>query len=425
MSEKSPNVPSGWKETTLRAVSENVAYGYTESASDKKIGPKFLRITDIQNDFIDWESVPYCPISDSDFKKYKLEKGDIVIARTGNSTGATATIKDDIEAVFASYLIRFRIDEIKAEWKFIDFVLRSQYWKSFVRSVKGGSAQGGANAKDFSDFSFILPLISEQRAIAAVLSSFDDKIKLLGAQNKTLENVAQTLFKDWFIDFEFPDQNGKPYKSNGGKMIDSEIGDIPEQWRVCPFSETIETIGGGTPKTTVSEYWGGDIPWFAVTDAPSDSDIFIIDTDKTITNLGLENSSTKILAEGTTIISARGTVGKVAMAGVPMAMNQSCYGLRGKNAGPIFTFYSTRNLVGILKRLSHGAVFDTITRDTFSGVTIPVPLKSLCDSFEVAAFPITSKIRSNLISIKTLSKIREALLPKLMKGEVRVRNLKD
>ena len=102
------NIPEGWVETTLGDISSRQQYGYTESASNEKVGPKFLRITDIQNDFISWNKVPYCPISDEDFTKYKLQVGDVVIARTGNSTGATATIKDKINAVFASYLIRFQ-----------------------------------------------------------------------------------------------------------------------------------------------------------------------------------------------------------------------------------------------------------------------------------------------------------------------------
>ncbi len=99
------DLPMGWIETTLGEISSSKQYGYTESASTERVGPKFLRITDIQHDFIDWDAVPYCPISEKNKLKYRLGVGDVVIARTGNSTGATATIKDaGIDAVFASYL---------------------------------------------------------------------------------------------------------------------------------------------------------------------------------------------------------------------------------------------------------------------------------------------------------------------------------
>jgi len=240
-------IPKGWTITTLGEVAENIAYGYTESSSQEKVGPKFLRITDIQDDFISWDSVPYCPISKEDHDKYRLEIGDVVIARTGNSTGATATIKDDIDAVFASYLIRFKIDKKRADFRFIDFLLRSEMWKGFVKSVKGGSAQGGANARNFAEFPVLLPHTAEQKAIAAVLSALDDKIELLRKQNKTLESIAQTLFKRWFVDFEFPNEKGKPYKSSGGKIVGSTLGKIPAGWQVGRLADEFQIIMGQSP----------------------------------------------------------------------------------------------------------------------------------------------------------------------------------
>ena len=112
-------MPQNWKTYKLGEISTTITYGYTESASLEEIGPKFLRITDIQNSFISWNNVPYCPISNKDFEKYKLEIGDILIARTGNSTGENAIIKDEINAVYASYLISYQIDKNKADPTFV------------------------------------------------------------------------------------------------------------------------------------------------------------------------------------------------------------------------------------------------------------------------------------------------------------------
>ncbi|MFD2270836.1 restriction endonuclease subunit S [Undibacterium arcticum] len=130
-------------------------------------------------------------------------------------------------------------------------------------------------------------------------------------------------------------------------------------------------------KTSIPEYWGGDIPWFSVVDAPATTDVFVIDTAKHISVQGLNNSSTKLLAEGTTIISARGTVGRLALVGREMAMNQSCYGLRGKADDAYFTYFSTYRLVESLKQRSHGSVFDTITTDTMRGVFVIYPDKKM------------------------------------------------
>jgi type I restriction enzyme S subunit len=195
---------------------------------------------------------------------------------------------------------------------------------------------------------------------------------------------------------------------------------------VSSFADVIEIIGGGTPKTSAPEYWDGDIPWFSVVDAPGSSDVFVIDTEKKITKAGLENSSTRILPYGTTIITARGTVGKCALVGNPMAMNQSCYGVQGQNGlGTYFTYYSIRNLVALLQQRTHGSVFDTITRDTFRTVELVVPPFNVANHFEVAVEPLLKRVLANLVESRTLAAIRDALLPKLISGEIRVRRTED
>jgi len=217
---------SSWKKYKLGEISTDVTYGYTESASRDAIGPKFLRITDIQNDHINWHDVPYCKIKPSDFEKYKLELGDIVVARTGNSTGATAVIKDDFKSVFASYLIRFKIDQKIADPFYIDFLMRSSKWKNFVESIKGGSAQPGANAKQFSEFEFLLPNLPTQTRIASILSSLDDKIELNRQMNQTLEEMAKSLFEKYFID-----------------VIDE--ANLPEGWRLGTLGEITRNVRNG------------------------------------------------------------------------------------------------------------------------------------------------------------------------------------
>lgn len=140
------------------------------------------------------------------------------------------------------------------------------------------------------------------------------------------------------------------------------------------LSEIMDLIGGGTPKTSVSSYWNGDIPWLSVKDFNNDYR-YVYETEKTITEEGLRNSSTKLLERDDSIISARGTVGEMAMIPFPMAFNQSCYGLRAKKdiIDPTFLYYLVKHNVHILKKNTHGSVFDTITRDTFAGIGVDVP----------------------------------------------------
>ena len=150
------------------------------------------------------------------------------------------------------------------------------------------------------------------------------------------------------------------------------------------FSEIMDIIGGGTPKTSKSEYWNGDIPWLSVKDFNNDYR-YVHETEKTITQAGLDNSSTKLLKRNDSIISARGTVGEMAMIPYPMAFNQSCYGLRAKEGlvDEEYLYYLIKHNVVILKKNTHGSVFDTITRDTFDGIEVDLP--SLAEQKVVAS----------------------------------------
>lgn len=174
------------------------------------------------------------------------------------------------------------------------------------------------------------------------------------------------------------------------------------EWKKCKLSSQISLIGGGTPKTTVPEYWNGEIPWLSVKDF-NDYNRYVYKTEKYITHAGLEHSSTTLLQKDDIIISARGTVGEMAMIPFPMAFNQSCYGIRGKeNNDQTFIYYLIKNSVRKLKAITHGSVFDTITRETFDNIEVTIPplpvqkkiagiLKSLDDKIE-----LNNKINNNL-----------------------------
>jgi type I restriction enzyme S subunit len=302
-----------------------------------------------------------------------------------------------------------------------------------LNSKAAGSGQPLINQEILNSIDVLTPPLPEQRAIAAILSSFDDKIELLRRQNKTLEAIAQTTFKEWFVKFNVPVE----FKVNSEKLIvnssrentkseklkvNTKTG-LPEGWRMGKLGDVIEIYGGGTPKTNLSEYWNGVIPWFSVVDVPSEGNIFVIKCEKHITQKGLENSSTRMLPVNTTIITARGTVGKLALVGVPMAMNQSCYGIYPKDSKSFFYIYlMIKDSLTMLKQQVHGAVFDTITRDTLNNISVNIPTNKIIELFEDTITPCFHKVLQNNFQIQTLSKLRDSLLPKLMKGETRVKD---
>ena len=202
---------------------------------------------------------------------------------------------------------------------------------------------------------------------------------------------------------------------------ESPLGHIPKGWEVCPLSEKIQLLSGGTPKTSEATYWDGDIPWYSVRDAPSETDVWVIYTDKHVTKIGIANSAAQVFPEMTTIISARGTVGKLALTAVPMSMNQSCYGVHGITGyGDYFTYYSLREVTTQLQQRTHGTVFDTITTETFKTLDCIFPTPQITVAFDKLVEPLLGQIRANLHQSRTLATLRDTLLPKLLSGELSV-----
>jgi type I restriction enzyme S subunit len=240
--------------------------------------------------------------------------------------------------------------------------------------------------------------IEEQKAIAAVLSSLDDKIDLLHRQNQSLEAMAETLFRQWFIE------------------------EAQEDWVEKSLLELVELIGRGTPKTSMSEYWNGDIPWLSGGDIANNHKGFVSTSEKTITKAGLDNSSAKLLPKFATVISARGTVGKYCLLASDMAFSQSNYGILPKIKGCYyFTYLLVNHVVEELQSAAYGSVFDTITTSTFRDATFATPPKDKIPDFESDIAKYFDKKLLNQTQIRTLEKLRDSLLPKLMSGEVRVK----
>jgi restriction endonuclease S subunit len=372
----------------------------------------------------------------SDAKAHSLDANlarpdDIVFTQRG-TLGQVSVVPS---GKFDRYLVsqsqmKLTVNRELADPLFIYYVFSTAEQQNYIRQNAIQTGVPHTNLGILRGTRVPLPPLCEQRAIAQILGTLDDKIELNHRMNETLEAMAQALFKSWFVDFDPVRAKAEGRDPGVPKSLaalfpdsfeDSELGEIPRGWEIVSFAETIEIIGGGTPKTSVAEYWGGSIPWFSVVDAPTGAEVWVVDTEKKVTPAGVENSSTRILPEGTTIISARGTVGRIALVGVPMAMNQSCYGLRGRTGAlGYYNYFLTRALIVRLQQHAHGSVFDTITRDTLAGVFVPAPAAGLIHQFEKRVAPNLERIRVGLLETRALAALRDALLPKLISGELRV-----
>lgn len=321
-----------------------------------------------------------------------LYKGDIIISARG-TVGAMAVLAKPMTFNQSCYGIR-GIPE-RSLTDYVYYLVKEAIVG--LQQIAHGGVFDTITRDTFKDISVSLPQLPEQKAIAAVLSSLDDKIDLLHRQNQTLEAMAATLFRQWFVE------------------------EAQENWEEKSLLDVIELVGGGTPKTSATEYWEGEIPWLSGGDIASSHKSFVISSEKSITQEGLDNSSAKLLPKFATVISARGTVGKYALLSEPMTYSQSNYGVLPKVKGCFFfTYLLINHAVSELCSSAYGSVFDTITTTTFRDIVITVPPHEAIQDFEKIVSVYFMKKLHVLTQIQTLEKLRDTLLPKLMSGEVRV-----
>ena len=380
---------------------------------------------------------------------YVLQEGDLLVTMTDLSKQSDTLGYPAMVPAYTNgrrYLHNQRLGKVVSKETselhtgFLYYLMRSAKYRHEVLASATGTTVKHTSPDKIRQFRFSLPPLAEQRAIAHILGTLDDKIELNRRMNETLEEMARALFKSWFVDFDpvrakmegrwhpgesLPGLPAHLYDLFPARLVDSELGDIPEGWEVGVLDDTVELLSGGTPKTSEATYWDGTIPWFTAKDTPSPIDIYVLKTERCITEAGVESSSTKILPAGTTVITARGTVGKLACLGVPMAMNQTCYGIRGAAGYPdYFTYWSVRTAVHELQTRTHGTIFDTITRQTFSLVQMPLAPLDLACQFELVVGPAMLRILKDLQEAHSLASQRDMLLPRLVSGLTKIpRNL--
>lgn len=284
---------------------------------------------------------------------------------------------------------------------------------SAVKCMTGTSGRQRVDVAAFGRTMTSLPPLRIQHRITDILGSLDDKIACNRRINDLLLNMARALFQHWFVDFG-------PFQKRG--LQDSDIGPIPKGWAALPILDCCVLLSGGTPKSSVEAYWNGDILWASAKDISQCGAVYLLDTERRITQLGVENSATKVLPEGTVVVVARGSVGKYAILGRDMAMNQTCYGLRGKDGfSQEWVYLMLADVVPKLQQAAHGTIFDTITTTTFQTTKIVVPPRPVLENFVDKVKPLFEQILANLKENQILAQTRDYLLPKLLSGEVEVK----
>ena len=321
------------------------------------------------------------------------KRNDVVVTISG-TLGQIAYIPQDSK--YAEYLCSQRQFRVSFDDKTVYVPYLVYYFHTYEgqNKILSFANQTGAPAlsqplKNFKQIRVKLPDIDTQKRIAHIIESLDNKIELNNKINENLEQQATALFNNFY------------------DQAETEIS----------FTDVIQILGGGTPKTGESGYWGGKIPFFTPKDIGSP---YTLNTEKTITEAGLARCNSRLYPINTVFVTARGTVGKVGMAGVPMAMNQSCYALVGKGIHQLLVYFYTLKVIDRLRHKASGAVFDAVTTKDFESEHIMRLPESIEKVFLCAAEPMYQAILSNSIENQKLAGLRDALLPKLISGEIDV-----
>lgn len=294
--------------------------------------------------------------------------------------------------------------------EFLYYLLSQDLFFAYVMSGANGSKMPRGDKQQIMNWEIELPSEKEdQRRIASILSSLDRKIELNNKINADLEEMAQAIFKNWFVDFE-------PFKD--GKFVDSELGMIPEGWKVGRLTDIIKLMPGGTPKTSEPLYWdNGTIPFFSPKDV---NGVYCFATEKHITETGLNKCSSNLYPKDTIFITCRGTVGKVCLAACDMAMNQSNYAIRAIDGySQYYVFFLVKSVVERLIKKSNGAVFSAITSKDFDE-EILIPSQKAVEDFTNVIDGFFRRIFTIGTENSRLSLLRDTLLPRLMSGEIEV-----
>ncbi|MDD3567475.1 MAG: restriction endonuclease subunit S [Bacteroidales bacterium] len=280
--------------------------------------------------------------------------------------------------------------------------------------------------------------IEEQTAIASILSSLDQKIELNNAINRNLEALAQALFKQWFVEFEFPvDQNGnfspltgemsegqRGYKSSGGEMVESELGMIPKGWRVGKLGDILTVKGGTTPSTKEPKYWEGNLHWTSPRDLSTLEFPVLLNTDKKITEEGLKQISSGLLPKGTLLLSSRAPIGYLAITEIETAINQGYIAINCKQPySNLFMLYWLRQYMESVIARANGSTFLEISKSNFKEIDVIIPSETIHNQF----IEVVNQLFKQLVLFQRennkLSSLRDTLLPKLISGELEVKDV--
>jgi type I restriction enzyme, S subunit len=410
-------LPEGWEEGALKDYIERPEYGFTDSASDDPSGTKFLRITDIQDGQVDWDTVPYCECPSDVVVNKRLIPGDVVVARIGATTGKSFFIDSPPhEAVFASYLIRLRARPTKLLPRFLYFYMQTTAYWAHVDRHKGDRLKGGVNIPVLESLPIVVPPIEEQARIIRVLDCIHAAARSEATQAAVSADLKHAAMRQLFT---------RGLRSEAQK--ETEIGLMPEAWELESLGAHHTVASGGTPSRSNPEFWtGGSIPWVKTTEVDY---CLITETEEHITQAGLAGSAAKLLQPGTLLMAMYGqgvTRGKVAILGIEAACNQACAAITPSDDTilPRYLYHFLTWRYDAIRSLAHGGQQQNLNLEIVRDLLVACPTNP-DEAAEIVAIldSLDRKVDIHRKKHAALDDLFGALLHKLTVGEASTNDL--
>lgn len=336
-----------------------------------------------------------------------IAENSVIVALYGNSAGRVAINK--IALTTNQACGNFTIDPSKADYRFVYYALLKDY--EVLHGMAKGAAQNNLNLVMVKDYNLRVPTLAIQQRIASILSTYDDAIENNRRRMALLEKAARLLYEEWFVRLRFPGHEHTPI-SHG----------IPQGWERHRIGDVAECVGGGTPSTKVSNYWDdGDISWVTPTDVTRNDHFVLLDSQKRITEAGLQNSSAKVVPPHAVLMTSRASVGFFAVAGREVCTNQGFISVVPHDAiFSNFILFQLSHRVEEIRGMASGSTFPEVSRGKFREFLIQVPPRRIVADFDEQASMFLKQIRILKLQNQKLRAARDLLLPRLMSGEIEV-----
>lgn len=352
-------------------------------------------------------------------KDYILSKGDLIVTMTDLSknidTLGYSALVPEVKGLTFHHNQRIGLVENIAnnvDKYFLYWIMRTPAYQSFIATHSSGTTVHHTSPKGIGNYVFKLPPLDDQRRIASILSSLDRKIELNNKINADLEEMAQAIFKNWFVDFE-------PFKD--GKFVDSELGMIPEGWKVGRLDEIADVVGGSTPSKAKPEYYTQKgIAWLTPKDLSNHPAVYTSRGVIDITEEGYNSTSTKLMPKGTILFTSRAPIGYISIAQNDICTNQGFKSLVPKKAGTCFLYCFLKYVTPEIENKSTGSTFKEASGSLMKSLQVIMLEQKVFEDFETIVSPLFARIESLEKENSRLSLLRDTLLPRLMSGELEV-----